>query len=179
MTDRRHTLLAGKAPALLLALAGLVTAANHRVSQKGTGYGRFTVQDYNGSLEFSLFREDYQRFKDILEVGQAVYLEGSYHQGRSGEYEFFVKDVRLLDSIGVELTKSITLFMPVSGIDEPTLEDLDLLCLQHKGKHLLKFMVLDPAEELSLSFVSSGRRVNADSHFIQAVEQLGVKYKLN
>lgn len=162
-----------------LRLAGLVVNANHRVSQKGTGYGRFTIQDYNGSLEFSLFREDYQRYKDILEEGQAVFLEGSYHPGRSGEYEFFVKDVRLLDSIGAELTKSITLLLPVEGIDPPTLDELDQICDRYRGKHLLKFMVLDPKEEISLSFVSTGRRVNADSHFIQEVETLGVKYKLN
>lgn len=160
-------------------LAGLVVTANHRVSQKGTGYGRFTIQDYNGSLEFNLFTESYQRFKDILEVGQAVFLEGQFRQGRNGEMEFSVKDVRLLDSIGAELTKSITLLMPLDGLDAPTLDTLDSICVQHKGKHLLKFMLVDQREEISLAFVSSGRRVNADSHFIQQVETLGVKYKLN
>lgn len=162
-----------------LRLAGLVVKANHRISQKGTGYGRFTVQDFNGSLEFSLFKEGYQRFKDILEEGQAVFLEGTYRPGRSGEYEFFLNEVKLLDSVGDHLTKSITLLLPLQRIDEPIMNSLDEICDQHEGKHLLKIVMLDPKEELSLSFVSSGRRVNADSHFIQKIESMGVKYKLN
>ena len=162
-----------------LRLAGLVVNANHRISQKGTGYGRFTIQDFNGSLEFSLFREDYQRFKDILEEGQAVFLEGIYRPGRSGEYEFFLKDVKLLESIGEQLTKSITLLMPLQRLDEPVMNSLDEILGQHEGNHLLKIVMVDPEEELSLSFVSSRRRVNADSHFIQKIESMGVKYKLN
>jgi DNA polymerase III subunit alpha len=160
-------------------LAGLVVHANHRISQKGTGYGRFTIQDFNGSLEFSLFKEDYQRYKDLMEEGQAIYLDGMYKQGRSGEYEFFVKDVKLLDSIGDQLTKSITLRMPVNQLDQATLDQLDDICKKRSGNHVLKLMLMDHAEEISLSFVSAKRKVHADSHFIQDMEALGVKYKLN
>ena len=69
--------------------------------------------------------------------------------------------------------------MPLQRLDEPVMNSLDEILGQHEGNHLLKIVMVDPEEELSLSFVSSRRRVNADSHFIQKIESMGVKYKLN
>lgn len=163
-----------------LKIAGIVTEAQHRVSRKGTGYGIFTIQDFRGSLEIKLFNEDYKKYRNLFETGEALYLEGFYQPGwNGGDYNFNVRDVRLLDSIGESLTQSITLQVPVELISDDVIARIDDVCLKHKGSHKLKLQVYDPHDEVLLSLVSKAHRVCADSAFIADLSDLGIKYKLN
>ncbi len=163
-----------------LKIAGIVTDAQHRVSKKGTGYGIFTIQDFRGSLELKLFNEDYKKYKDLFTIGEALYLEGFYQVGwNGGEYTFQPKEIRLLNSIGESMTESITLQMPVERVSPSLISQIDAVCQRHGGSHKLKLQVYDKHDDILLSLISSARRVNADSHFIEEIGALGIKYKLN
>ncbi|MEM9921225.1 MAG: DNA polymerase III subunit alpha [Bacteroidota bacterium] len=163
-----------------VAIAGFVSTANHRISKKGTGWGLFTVQDYTGNLEFPLFSEDYNKYKDQLREGQVVFIKGTYQkQWNRDEYQLKIKEVRLLETIGAELTKSITLKIPLDLITEDFIRHFDKLCKAHKGKHQLKIVLLDRSEKSSINLMSASRKVNADNDFTMALEKIGVGYKLN
>jgi len=161
-------------------IAGLVSDAYHGVNQKGLGYGRFTLQDFNGALQFNLYREDYQKFKDILVMGQVVYCEGINAKSWQGDGHYFkVKDVRLLDSVGKSLTKKITIQMPLHHIDEDFINNIFELCKTHQGKHLMQLEILDMEDEMKLEFSAPDYRVNADNIFVEKVKRMGLRYKLN
>jgi DNA polymerase-3 subunit alpha len=163
-----------------LKIAGIVTEAQHRVSRKGTGYGIFTIEDFRGALDLKLFNEDYKKYKDLFTVGEALYMEGFYQLGwRGGEYTFQPRDVRLLNSVGESMTESITLQMPVETLSTELISEIDAVCQRHGGSHKLKLQIYDREEDILLSLISSGRRVNADSRFIREIGTLGIKYKLN
>ncbi len=161
-------------------LAGIVTSAQHRISKKGTGWGIFTFQDYNGTMDIRLFSEDYQNFKNLLEPGQVVYIKGIYQQSWGGdEYNFKVKEVRQLEMVGTELTQSLTIRLPLYEITDELINEIDTICANHKGKNQLKFSLLDVQHKQSLSFISQNKKVNANSEFIAELERLGVRYKVN
>jgi DNA polymerase-3 subunit alpha len=163
-----------------LKIAGIVTDTQHRVSKKGTGYGIFTIEDFRGSLELKLFNEDYKKYKDLFTIGEALYLEGFYQLGwNGGEYTFQPKDIRLLNSIGESMTESITLQMSIERVNDDLISRIDAVCQRHGGSHKLKLQIYDKTEDVLLSLVSSAKRVNADSHFIEEIGALGIKYKLN
>jgi len=161
-------------------VAGIITMAQHRVNKKGNGWGLFTLQDYNSAIEFPLFTEDYQKFKHLLEVGAVLYIKG--HMGKrwnSEEFQLKLKEVRQLDSIGEELTESITIRLPLERITKELIDDIDNLCNTHKGKHQLKMVFIDKANRISLDLVAQDTTVNADSDFIGELERIGVRYKVN
>jgi DNA polymerase-3 subunit alpha len=161
-------------------LGGLVLRVDHRVSQKGTGYGRFILQDYTGDLEISLFGDNYQRFKSFFEEGTAVYVTGNYQQRyNSEELEFRVAEVRLLESVGQELTESITVRIPLGMLDEQLLDQFERACREHKGKHQLKVQLFGHEGQGGLQFFSGERKVNADAEFIAALTGMGLEYGLN
>jgi len=161
-------------------IAAIVTTANHRISRKGTGWGLFTIQDYNTSLEFPLFSEDYQKFKHLLEVGEVLYIEGFLQKRyNSEEYQLKLQKVNQLASIGEKLTQSITLKLPIDRLSDELVESIDQLCKNHKGKHKLKMTLLDRTNEISMSMVSKVRKVRADNDFIKALDKLGVAYSVN
>ena len=161
-------------------VAGFVLKAEHRISQKGTGWGRFTLQDYTGSLEITMFSESYAKFKSFFEEGTSVYVEGEYKQRyNSDEMEFRVLNVRLLETIGEEKTSSITLRIPVETLSNDLLERIEKLCTAHKGKHTLRMELIDYTNKEKMAFTSQARKVNVDNDFIAAMTGLGVECGVN
>jgi DNA polymerase III subunit alpha len=161
-------------------IAAFVTSANHRISKKGTGFGSFTLQDYTGSYEFSMFTEDYAKFRYLLEPGASVFIDGDMKQRwNSEEQELKIKEVRQLANIGETMTESITLMIPIEQISHQLIEDLDMLCLSHKGKHKLKIQFLDAQNRQTLHLFAADKKITVDSAFIAAVESQGLKYRLN
>ena len=162
-----------------LKLAGLVTEAFHGTNQKGLGYGRFVIQDFNGALEFRLYRDDYLKYRELLHSGQVVYIEGKYTNGYNDNLYFKVNNIRLLDSVGKALTKSITLQLGLHQINDKMITHINAIIDQRKGSHNLSMEIIDLDDELDIQLVSPSRKVNADSGFIQDLESIGIRYKLN
>lgn len=161
-------------------VAGFVLKAEHRISQKGTGWGRFTLQDYTGSLEITMFSESYARFKSFFEEGTSVYVEGEYKQRyNSDEMEFRVQNVRLLETIGEEKTTSITLRIPVEKITSDLIDRIEKLCLAHKGKHTLKMELIDFQNKEKMGFTAQLRKVNVGNELIAALEGLNIECAVN
>lgn len=161
-------------------IAGIITQAQHRVNKKGNGWGLFTIQDYNGSLEFPLFTEKYLKFKHLLENGAVLYFIGKLEKRwNSEEFQFNPDDIKQLDGIGSQMTESVTLNVPVEIISNELIDHIDALCKNRKGKHKLKMTLVDNQNQLSLNLIANGQKVNADSEFIEELERLGVSYKLN
>jgi DNA polymerase-3 subunit alpha len=163
-----------------LKLAGIVTAADHRITKKGTGWGIFTLQDFRGTLDVRLFNDDYKKYKEFFTIGETLFLEGHYQLSWNGqEHEFRMTSVRLLAGIGDELTKSITVKISIDQLDQFLLDSLDKICENHKGRHRLRLQVYDRDDDFILGLVSKTSKVKAASGMIEDLEALGVKYKLN
>jgi DNA polymerase III subunit alpha len=162
-------------------IAGFVMSADHRISQKGTGWGRFMLQDYSGNLEVTLFSEDYQKFKHLLEPGAALFLVGSWEKRwNSEEWSFKLQEVKQLASIGEAMTQSITLKLPIDLITNDLIDKVDELCKLHKGKHDLKIQLIDFTNKNAMHFLSGKLKVNAaDNEFVVALDKMGVEWKLN
>lgn len=163
-----------------LNLAGMVTVANHRISKNGNGWGIFELSDYSSSLEFRLFGEDYQKFKHLLEMGKAIFMKIGWQKSwRDDGLELKVKEVRLLESVGKEMTESITLKLFLDSLTAEIIEKLDELCEQKRGNHRLKMELLDRTNRMKLKMVAKERKVHADSDFIAEIERIGLEYSVN
>ena len=135
---------------LLVKVAGIVTSAQHGVSQRGTAYGRFTLQDYRGELELALYNEHYEEWKSLLFKGNIIYLEGVNKKGWGDRYMFKVSKIKMLDTVGKQMTKSITIKVPLDRINEQFIEQLDGLCEENEGSHKLKMRILDMEHQISI-----------------------------
>jgi DNA polymerase III subunit alpha len=161
-------------------LAVFVSAAQQRVAQNGNPWGFFTIQDYSGSYEFRLFKENYARFAPILQVGASVFIEGEMRtRFNSEEYELNIKEVRFLGGLSDDLTESITVMIPIEQISHQMIEDFDVICRKHKGKHKLKVQFLDATNRQTLHLFSPDKKVNANGEFIVDIEKHGLRYKVN
>ncbi len=161
-------------------LAGIVTASQIGISQRGTSYARFTIQDYRGSLDINLYNEQCESFKHLITNGKVLYIEGMNQKGYSGDRYFFkVKDIKMLDTVGKLLTKSITVNLPLHIINEKIVNGIIDLCQENEGEHTLKIRIKDSEEQFKLDLKSSTKKVNANYKFVQSLKSIGLDYKLN
>ncbi|MCB0637786.1 MAG: DNA polymerase III subunit alpha, partial [Lewinella sp.] len=160
-------------------VAGSITAARHMISKNGNGWGIFSMSDYDGNLEFKLFGEDYQKFKHLLEPGMALFIKGGFQKSwRDESLQFKVKEIRLLESIGENMTEGITIKLPLENITAELVEQLDDLCQRRKGQHKLRMVLLERRHRMRLALAAKERRVQADNDFIAELDRLGVEYKV-
>ncbi len=161
-------------------IAGVVIAANNRVDKKGNGYGFFTIQDYNSTLELALWRDDYNDYHARMRTGEVVFIKGKYeYNNYREEYQFKVKEVQQLAGIGLKMTESITLKLPVQQITFDLINEIDDIFKRHKGKLPLKMEVIEAEGKIKLKMHSISRKVNVDGDVIAKLDRIGVKYKLN
>jgi DNA polymerase III subunit alpha len=161
-------------------LAVFVTSAQQRIAQNGNAWGLFTIQDYTGSFEFRLFKEQYARFAPILQAGASVFIEGEMRpRYNSDEYELSIKEVRFLGGLSEDLTESITLMIPIEQISHQMIEDLDVMCKKHKGKHKLKVQFVDATNRQTLHLFSPDKKINVDADLINEIDKQGIRYKVN
>ena len=167
-------------PGKELSVAVLVAEANHGIDKKGNGRGFFTIQDYNSSLEISLWQEDYQKFKHFFELGQCLFIKGVYESRWRGSDQktFKVKQVKQLASIENSMVSSVSIDIALDQMDDEFLRKFVSLIEKRQGAHRLKVNVHDREERLSLPMYSKTSKVNVDSEFIDELEKLKVSYKL-
>jgi DNA polymerase-3 subunit alpha len=128
-----------------------------------------------------IFGDDYQKFKHFLEPGLPVFLKASYQPHWKNEYEFQLKiqDMTMLEYIGTDMTKSITLKIFPEQISESLIEGLETLCQTSNGPHILKVEFIDRLNGIKLPFVSKNNKVKVDNQFTTRLQKLGIRYKLN
>ncbi len=161
-------------------VAGMVTEERHGENRRGLPYGRFTIQDYDGTLEFILNNEEYHKFASLLKKGQVVYIEGMNRRGyNSDSYFFKIFDVKLLDTIGKLLTKSITMYLPSFKITKDFSDDLLKFIKERKGSHRMRIVLTDDSGVNKIKTVSKTLKVNIDNDFVQEIKKRGIYYKIN
>ena len=168
----------------LVKFAGLVVASRQGANQKGNQFIRATIQDYKGSMEIGCYREDFNKFGHLLKLGEVLYLEGMMGQGygNSENYYFKLKQVKLLETIGKLMTKSVTLSLPIQQLSDDFVKQLEDICNKSEGEHTLKIVVSNhklEGDPIKLDLVSQNKKINADADFVSSLERLGVQYKLN
>ncbi len=123
-----------------LTVGGIITASEERTSQKGTLYGKYTIEDYTGSYEFLVFGDDYKRFAPLLKKDVYAYVTvqvqprgwgGKFYKEvpfAEAEYECRVKDVQLLQDAQKNRVHSLTLTMPVDKLTEAWAAEFQDIC---------------------------------------------------
>ncbi|GAC1587462.1 MAG: DNA polymerase III subunit alpha [Ginsengibacter sp.] len=132
-------------------LAGLVASANHRISKNGNKFGNFTIEDYSGKMELTLWSEDYIKFNNYLEAGMVVYLSGAFRQRyNNSEYEFKVTNILLLESMVKSQTKKLQVEMHPKFLSDDIIQFMEGNIKKYPGRSTLKFCLTDISSRLKV-----------------------------
>ncbi len=164
-------------------LAGMINDVVHGVNQKGNGYCRFKLTDYDGSMEFGLYKEAYANFKNLIERGRAVMIDCINAKGFSDDRTFMrVNNIELLESVSAKMIKSITIRLPIQEISQETIDWFQQLAQKHPGNHGVKFLIVDeddPNIRSSVDLTSKTTRIMMDNRIAKELELRNLAFKLN
>ena len=175
-----------------LHLGGIIVAAEDRMSQKGNPWGKYTIEDYTGSYQFSLFGEAYQRFAAILRPNMYVYLSGIIQQRgahmkwfkpkplEEAEYEFAVQQVQLIKEAQKDL-RSITLQIPIENVQPDLIDELMDITKQYPGETSLRLEIFDTIKQNVITFNASPIQMSSELYGqLKELQTDGIlSYKIN
>ncbi len=167
-----------------IAIAGMVVDDNHLMSKSGNPYGRFTIEDYQGSREFTLFGKDYENFRKYLYKDYFLFIRGRVEGRRYNEnmLNFNMKSIVQLSEFRDTMIKNITLDVEVNMINDDFIKTIDELLAQAKGAKRgetgVKFRIFDALSGVSIEMVSRDKKVTLDKAFMDKLEKTNLEYKI-
>ena len=140
-------------------LAGLVTEVQHRMTKTGKNFGSFIIEDFTGKTDFILWSEDYIKFQNYLEIGQKIFLTGTFRNryNQPNAFEFKIQSMSLLEVVKQNQTRSIELSMHPSHLNQEMIYFIEKNVKQNPGKASLKFNFIEPREQMVASLLTYER----------------------
>ena len=164
-----------------LKFCGIVTSHQSRITKNGKAFGIFVLEDFTGSHEFALFGDDYAKFKGYLAPNSMLFVTAKI-QGRY--YDQNVKEVKInhidfLHDIRNKLLESLTLVLPLEQINDNLVNTLHQLATNEKGSATLMFEVADVSDKYKVDLFSSGYKIDVNNNWLNTLDTMGVRYKVN
>ncbi len=134
-----------------LRIAGLITDAQHRISRNGKNFGSMIIEDYSGKSELMLWSDDYVKFKNYLEKGNNILINGYFKPRYNGEdYEFKVVSMSLLETAKMNLTRNLEIIIQPGSITKEFVNFIEENVKANPGRSSLKFKIKEPKENLEI-----------------------------
>ena len=160
--------------------AGMVTSVMHLTTKTGKPYGRFTIEDYNGSHEFVLFSKDYENFRRFLFEGYYLLIKGKVAPRiyNPNELETRITSIMMLAEAQETLMKEVTVSVPVDELTEELVGRLSAAAKENRGQVILRFKVYDPAAEVAVNLYSKSVKVALTGDLIRTFDDDSLRYTL-
>jgi DNA polymerase III subunit alpha len=155
-------------------LGGIVTAVEHRTTKTGKPFGKFSIEDKTGNTSFVLFGEDYLKFKNFMNVGWFVFIEGAVIKNTWGQQNIEVKirNIDLLNEIGVKRSKGVQLKINARELTPDLILKIEDLCVEFSGSTPLFLKLRDEQENISLELLSRRFRINPVNDMVKKMEKV-------
>ncbi len=173
-----------------VALAGLVTSVETKISRNGKPFAKVNVEDFSGIYEFAFFGKDYENFMNYLHEHTAIYIEGEICEkyflkpeeiaaGKKAPYTFKAKKISLLGNVAEDRLTGFAIEMPANDITPELRHRLVHLVKESKGNIPLSMIVFDPVTNYIVEFISRKYHITVSADFILQLNELGLKYRVS
>lgn len=173
-----------------VALAGLITSVETKISRNGKPFAKVNVEDFSGIYEFAFFGKDYENFMNYLQEHTAIYIEGEICEkyflkpeeitaGKKAPYTFKAKKISLLGNVAEDRLTGFAIEMLANDITPDLRHKLVNLVKESKGNIPLSMIVFDPITNYIVEFISRKYHITVSADFILKLNELGLKYRVS
>jgi len=157
-----------------LKIGGIVTGVEHRTTKTGKPFGKLSIEDYSGNTSFMLFGEDYLKFKNFMNMGWFLFIEGAVVRNSWGQQnlEFKIRNIDLLNEIGLKRSKGVQLRVNTSEITADMIGKIEEVCQEFSGSTPLYLKLRDDNENLVLELISRKFRVNPVNDMVKKMKRV-------
>ncbi len=153
-------------------LGGLVAAVTQGVSKKNNKpYALVTIEDLEGTVQMLCINENYDKYRDLLSVGQAILVVGEISLGEE-KPKLFPQQIMPLDEAPKRLTKQVHWRLNTSQLTPSLLQEAFALAVANPGKCPLFLCLMRPTGELIFIEVNEKYFITPSRQLQAAVESL-------
>ena len=163
-----------------ITLAGMVVGVQHLTTKTGNPWGRFTLEDYNGTHDFALFSKDYETFRKYIYVDYFLYIKGKVQSRiyRDGELELKIESMMQLSEVRDTMIKEITVQLPVDDVTEEFIKKFNTHVKASKGPVTLRMKVYDKETGVYISLFSKSIKVTITPELIGYLEENNITFNI-
>jgi DNA polymerase-3 subunit alpha len=156
-------------------VCGIVTAVEHRMTKTGRPYGKFTLEDYSGSFTFTLFGDQYQKYKSFMSQSWFLFVEGLVQRNTWGNMnlEFQIRNIESLHDLAEKRIQGIALKLPLHAVTQELIKTIEETGRKYPGKTSLHLFIHDEHEAIQTELLSRTCRVTASNAVIQEFKKVG------
>ncbi len=165
-----------------IAVAGVVTAVQELTTKTGKNWGKFTMEDYVGSYEFTLFGKDYELFRQYLFPNYFLFVKGRVQPRPyrdNGELEFKIQSMIQLSEVRDTLIKDIHIAIDLEDITDNTIAELAKAIKENKGSTVVRLNIVSRHDGVAINAYSRKYKVALTSELIDYLEQNNIKFTLS
>ncbi|MEP2667912.1 MAG: DNA polymerase III subunit alpha [Cyclobacteriaceae bacterium] len=155
-------------------VGGIVASVEHRMTKTGKPFGKLILEDYSGRFEFMMWSEDYLKYKSFLMPGLFLFVEGNILRKAWGDQslEFKIRNIDLLNELGLKRTKGLQLKMDTSSISSEMITQIEELCTEFSGDCPLYLRLQDDKENINLELLSRKYRVRPINDMVKKIKKI-------
>ncbi len=161
-------------------VAGMVTAVQNLMTKTGKPWGKFTLEDYNGSHEFLLFGKDYETFRQYLYVDYFLFVRVRVqsHPFRPDDMEAKIVSMSQLSEMR-DSVKELVLHIDIEELNSELIERVKRAVLEAKGKTQLRVKLYDLKTESTITLLSRKHKVALSRELIESFENNEIRYTIS
>jgi DNA polymerase-3 subunit alpha len=164
-----------------LIFAGIITSVAHKTTKTGNPFGSFVIEDYDGTIQLSMFSEDYLKFKHFLVKDSLLFIKARVQSkyGSQDLLELKIQSIGLLSEVIQKCVNDITVKISLADISDDFIDKISKSMKKKSGNCKVKFAVYDTLENISIELPS--RKIKVDStDFLKTIAGFPeVKFKIN
>ena len=163
-----------------IAVAGMVVSVQNLITKTGKPWGKFVLEDYNGTHEFALFSRDYENFRKYLFSDYFLFVRGRVQPKpyNDKELEFKIISMVQLSEMRDTMIKEMNVLLPVEDVTPTLVRELTEKVKEAKGETLFRISVIDREAHVSLSLFSKSHKVSLTQSLVSYLDDNEIKYSI-
>ena len=163
-----------------IAVAGMVVSVQNLITKTGKPWGKFVLEDYNGTHEFALFSKDYENFRKYLFSDYFLFVRGRVQPKpyNDKELEFKIISMVQLSEMRDTMIKEMNVLLPVEDVTPTLVRELTEKVKEAKGETLCRISVIDREAHVSLSLFSKSHKVSLTQSLVSYLDDNEIKYSI-
>ena len=162
-----------------IAVAGMVISVQNLLTKNGKPWGKFTLEDYNGTHEFALFGKDYENFRKYLYTDYFLFIRGKVQPRpyNDKELEFKIVSMMQLSELS-ESIKEMHVQLPVEEVTRTLIDELAARVRESKGQTVLRLNLYDHESQVSLNLFSKSYKVGITRELVSYLDDHSIRYSI-
>lgn len=162
-------------------VAGMVSKFVVATGKNGNQYCRMTVEDYNGSYEFSFFGSDFDKYRNYYYENNMILISGKIttRYKDSNQYVPRVNNIVSLQDAQEKMIKRLLLKIDIDRLDDKFIDVIENLLTENKGDIPVYIKTYDTITGTNVEMKSKGFMVDINNNLITNIKAQDIDYQLS